>query len=263
MIAVLTPVLISMGALGLLVVVAVVFVETGLIVGSFLPGDSLLVTVGVLVASHVMALPLWLVVAACAAAAVAGDQVGYGLGRRFGAAVFSRSHSRLLNPRHVVKAHEFFARHGSLAVVLARFVPVVRGLTPPVAGMGRMPYRRFAVYNIVGGVAWTSLLLVAGFYAGGVPLVARHVELLAVGLVVASLVPTGVMWWRRTRARPLSAVSASGPGRTAPAKGRRLLRSRAHGPHATATTARAARPGPAARRRPRRWPGPSRPAGAR
>lgn len=204
MIAVLAPLLATMGAAGLLLVMAIVFAETGLIVGAFLPGDSLLFTVGVMVAAHVLPLPLWLAVVACAVAAIVGDQVGYALGRRFGPSVFSRSHSRLLNPRHVDRAQQFFARHGSKAVVLARFLPVVRGFTPPVAGIGGMPYRRFAVYNVIGGVAWTVVMLVAGFFAGGVPLVAQHIELLAIGLVALSVVPACAMWVRnrmRRRAR--------------------------------------------------------------
>ncbi|MCW2762226.1 MAG: hypothetical protein JWR85_2427 [Marmoricola sp.] len=196
MIAVLTPLMASMGVAALLVVVAIVFAETGLIVAAFLPGDSLLFTFGVLVAAHVVPLPLWLVVIASAAAAVGGDQVGYALGRRFGPRVFSRRHSRLLNPHHVDKAQEFFERHGSKAVVLARFVPVVRGFVPAVAGVGRMSYRRFAAYNVVGGVAWTMTMLLGGFYAGGIPLVAAHVELLAVALVALSLVPVMFVWVR-------------------------------------------------------------------
>ncbi len=212
MIAVLTPLLMSLGAAALLVILPIVFAETGLVVLAFLPGDSLLFTVGILVATHVMPLPLWLVVAACAVAAVAGDQLGYLLGRRFGPAVFSRPKSRWFNPEHAVRAHEFFVRHGSKAVVLARFVPVVRGFAPVVAGVGRMPRGRFTTYNVLGGLGWTASMLVAGFYAGGIPLVAAHIELFAIGLVVASLVPAGLAWLRdRVRRRRRLEQGVLGP----------------------------------------------------
>lgn len=212
MIAVLTPLLAALGPAALLLVMAIVFVETALLVGFFLPGDSLLFTVGILVAAHALPLPLWLVGAGAAVAAILGDQVGFWLGRRFGPTIFSRAGSRLLNPRHAERAQAFFARHGHKAVVLARFVPVVRSLTPVVAGVARMPHRRFTAYNVLGGIGWTALMLLAGFYAGGVPFVAAHVELVAVALVALSLVPAVATWLRRrSRSRRLLAVRIPEP----------------------------------------------------
>ncbi len=197
MIAILTPVLAALGPLALLLLMAVLFVETGLLVGSFLPGDSLLFAAGVLVASHAVPLPLWLVVLGSFLAAVVGDQVGYLLGRRFGPRIF-RSESRwLLNRRHARRAESFFARHGGRAVVLARFLPVVRGFTPAVAGLARMPRRRFTAYNVLGALGWVALMLVAGYYTGGIALVANHVELFALALAAFGVVPALVVWVRR------------------------------------------------------------------
>jgi membrane-associated protein len=147
MIAVLTPLMAALGPLAVLLLMVVLFAETGLLIGFFLPGDSLLFTAGVLVAAGVVPLPLWLVAAGAFAAAAMGDQVGYLLGRRFGPRVFHRSDLRLLAKDHVIRARVFFDRHGPRAVILARFVPVVRTLTPVVAGVGHMPRRRFTLYN--------------------------------------------------------------------------------------------------------------------
>ena len=195
----LTTWLTELGPVALLVLMGLVFAETGLLVGFFLPGDSLLFAVGVLVAAGALAYPLWLVVLLAAVAAVLGDQVGYLLGRRFGPRVFSRSGSRVLDPRHAERAQAFFAQHGPKAVILARFVPVVRTFTPTVAGVGRMSRRRFTAYNVVGAVAWTTLMVLGGYFLGGVPLVADHIEVVSLVLVALSLVPAGLSWWRERR----------------------------------------------------------------
>lgn len=189
MIAFLTPLLYGLGPAALLLAMVIVFAETGVLVGFFLPGDSLLFTVGILVATGVIHLPLVLVAAGLFGAAAAGDQVGYLLGRRFGPRVFSRPESRLFSRSHAQRAEAFFAKHGSKAVILARFVPVVRTFTPVVAGVGRMPRRTFTVFNLTGAALWAVGLLVAGYFLGGVPIVAAHVELFAIGMVAVSLVP--------------------------------------------------------------------------
>lgn len=207
MIPSLTPYLASLGPAALLVVMAIVFAETGLLVGFFLPGDSLLFTVGVLTSAGVLGLPFWVVAVGVFVAACAGDQVGYLIGRRAGPRVFSRPDSRLLAQEHAERAQDFFARHGSKAVVLARFVPVVRTFAPVVAGVGRMSYRRFLVFNVAGAFAWGVGVLTAGYFLGGVPFVADHVELIVLAVVAASLAPILVAGLRhRTRAR------ANGPG---------------------------------------------------
>ncbi|GAA1807835.1 VTT domain-containing protein [Nocardioides hankookensis] len=199
MIPSLTPYLTSLGPAALLVVMVIVFAETGLLVGFFLPGDSLLFTVGVLTSAGVLGLPFGLVALGVLVAAFVGDQVGYLIGRRGGPRVFSRQESRFFSQAHADRAQAFFARHGSKAVVLGRFVPVVRTFTPVVAGVGRMPYRRFLVYNLVGALAWGVGVLTAGYFLGGVPFVAAHVEVIVLGVVALSLVPVAIAAVRHRR----------------------------------------------------------------
>src|SRR5680860_1619926 len=148
MIAALTPFLMALGPVALLLMMGVVFAETGLLIGFFLPGDSLLFTAGILTAAGVVHLPFWVMAVGLFAAAAAGDQVGFLLGRRWGPRLFNRPDSRLFSRTHAQRAHHFFTRHGSKTVVLARFLPVVRSFTPVVAGAVRMPYRRFTFYNL-------------------------------------------------------------------------------------------------------------------
>ncbi|RYC14322.1 DedA family protein [Nocardioides zhouii] len=204
MIAALTPFLLMLGPVALLVAMGIVFAETGLLVGFFFPGDSLLFTLGVLAAGGLLHLPLWVVALGVALAAVAGDQVGYLLGRRFGPWIYNRPESRWFSRSHAERAQSFFAKHGPKAVVLARFVPVVRTFTPVVAGVARMPRGRFTAYNVLGGLAWTLGLLGVGFYLGGISLIAAHVELFAIGMVALSLVPAavGLIRHRSTRSAP-------------------------------------------------------------
>ena len=204
-IAILTPVLLSLGPAALLLVMAIVFAESGLLIGFFLPGDSLLFLTGAFVASGVISLPLWLLTLGVAAAAVAGDQVGYLIGRRLGPRVFSRPDSRVFRQSHTKAAHEFFDRHGSKAVILARFIPIVRTFVPVVAGIGRMPRRRFTLYNVIGGVTWSALILAAGFWFGGITFVAAHIELITISLAALSIVPALVAYARRRRFNRLQA----------------------------------------------------------
>jgi membrane-associated protein/undecaprenyl-diphosphatase len=210
MVALLTPLMAVLGPAAVLLLMAVLFAETGLLAGFFLPGDTLLFTAGVLVASGAVHLPLWLVVLAAAGAAVVGDQLGYVIGRRFGPRLFRRRSSRLLSEHHLDRARAFFDRHGPKAVVLARFVPLVRTFTPAVAGAARMPRRRFTAYNLLGALGWTALFLAAGYFLGGIAVVAAHVELIALAMVVLSLVPAAVVHLRRRRRRRTT-------GRVAPA----------------------------------------------
>jgi membrane-associated protein len=212
MLVLLTPVLIALGAVGVLLVIAIVYAESGLLLGFFLPGDSLLFTTGVLVAADKMPVPLALVCVGVSLAAIAGDQTGYLVGRRFGPRVFSRSQSRFLSPRHAEEAQKFFARHGWFAVILARFLPVVRTFTPVVAGVGSMPRGRFTIYNVVGGVAWSLVFLLTGYRFGEVSFVADHVEWIAVAVFVVSLIPATLAYRRgRSVRRRRSGSPAGGP----------------------------------------------------
>ena len=205
----------SLGSpLALLLIIAIVFAESGLLVGFFLPGDSLLFTTGVLLAGGFIHLPFVLVAVAVVFAAFAGDQVGYLIGRSAGPRLFRREDSRLFRRSHVDHAHAFFARHGPRAVILARFIPIVRTFTPTVAGVGAMAYRRFVVYNAIGATGWGVGMLTAGHLLGGVPFVAAHVEVMTLAVVAVSVLP-GVLSIVRSRVHGRSAQDAE-PRTSAP-----------------------------------------------
>jgi membrane-associated protein len=173
---------------GLLVLLAVVFVESGLLVGFFLPGDSLLFTAGLLINTQDV-LPLWLVLLTVPLAAIAGDQVGYAIGRSAGPRIFNRPDSRFFQQEYVDKAYAYFERYGARTIVLARFVPIVRTFAPVVAGVSRMRYRTFVTYNIVGGVLWGAGVVLLGYFLGGIAFVADNVEPIILGIVALSVLP--------------------------------------------------------------------------
>ncbi|MDX6234325.1 MAG: rane-associated protein [Nocardioidaceae bacterium] len=179
----------TLGPLAIVVLMAVAFAETGILAGFLVPGDTLVFSAGVLLATGVLHLPVWLTILAVAVAAMAGDQVAYALGRRCGPRVLNRPRSRFFSPRHAEHAQALFKRHGPVAVVLARFVPLVRTLTPVVAGVGRMPRAQFARFNAAGAVAWVTLTLGGGYLFGGVSWVTAHVGLIAMALAALSLLP--------------------------------------------------------------------------
>ncbi|MGX4694323.1 DedA family protein [Streptomyces sp. JNUCC 63] len=178
---------------GLLGILAIVFAESGLLIGFFLPGDSLLFTTGLLVADRqYLTQPLWLVCTLVVAAAIAGDQVGYLFGRKAGPALFRRPDSKFFKQENVAKAHDFFEKYGPRSIVLARFVPIVRTFTPIVAGVSRMNYRTFVVYNIIGGIAWGSGVTVLGYFLGQIAFVKNNIEAILVGIVVVSVLPVAI-----------------------------------------------------------------------
>ncbi|MBB5867508.1 membrane-associated protein [Allocatelliglobosispora scoriae] len=192
-------------AFGLIGILAVVFAESGLFFGFFLPGDSLLFTTGLLVAEGTyLDQPLWLVCLLVVVAAVLGDQVGYLFGRRVGPALFRRPDARLFKQEYLARAQDFFIRHGARSLVLARFVPIVRTFTPIVAGAGAMPYRTFLLFNVIGGALWGAGVTIAGYFLGQLPFVADHIELILIGIVVLSLVPVVVEFARSRRGRSAS-----------------------------------------------------------
>ncbi|HWA07910.1 MAG TPA: DedA family protein [Opitutaceae bacterium] len=165
----------------------IIFAETGLVVTPFLPGDSLLFAAGALCAGSV--LNVHLLVALLAIAAVAGNLVNYGVGAFLGPKVFSREDSWLLRKKHLERAHAFFERYGGRSIVLSRFMPIIRTFVPFVAGVGRMPYPRFFLFNLVGGVAWICLLTYLGYFFGGTELVRKNFSLVIVGIIGVSLLP--------------------------------------------------------------------------
>ncbi|MGZ4485861.1 MAG: DedA family protein [Nocardioidaceae bacterium] len=187
---------------GLIGILAVVFAECGLLIGFFLPGDSLLFTAGLLVARGDISQPLWLVIVLICAAAIAGNQVGYLIGRQAGPAVFSRPDSRLFKKEYVDKTYEFFDRYGPRAVVLARFVSIVRTFITVTAGAARMSYRTYTIYSVIGGVLWGAGVTLLGHALGNVAFVADHIELILIGIVLVSVVPISIELLRkRSRSR--------------------------------------------------------------
>ena len=156
MIAILTPLLYTLGPLAILLVMAVVFVETGLLLGFFLPGDSLLFTVGLLVSEGKISFPLWFCAVVLFVAAMVGNACGYAIGTKAGPSIFQRDDSKIFKKKYVEKTREFFEKYGNRAVVLARFVPVVRTFITVMAGAGRMNFRTYAIYTVIGGVLWTA-----------------------------------------------------------------------------------------------------------
>ena len=188
---------------GLLVLGLIVFAESGLLVGFFLPGDSLLFIAGFLAseAGGNVLPPLPLVLLVAASMAIIGDQVGYIIGRRVGPALFARPKSRLFDPAHVDKAQAFFDKHGAKTIVLARFVPIVRTFAPVLAGVGRMDYRTFVRYNILGGLGWGVGLPVLGFFLGQIDAVKHNIEAAILGIVFLSVLPVIIEFVKHRRNR--------------------------------------------------------------
>jgi membrane-associated protein len=167
----------------------IIFAETGLLIGFFLPGDSLLFTAGLFVADGAIGSPLWLVCALLVLAAVLGNACGYWIGRSAGPTVFERPRSRMFRPEHVVKTQEFFDRYGNRAIVLGRFVPIVRTFITVMAGVGRMEPRRYLTYSVIGGVAWAAGVTVLGYWLGQFAFVKANIEFMIIAIVIASILP--------------------------------------------------------------------------
>jgi len=167
----------------------IIFAECGLLVGFFMPGDSLLFTAGLFVANGLIDTPIWLVCLLLTACAVMGNVVGYYLGYRAGPALFNRPDSRLFKREYVDKTHAFFDKYGARAIVLGRFVPIVRTFITAVAGVGRMDRREYFTYSILGGVGWATGVTLLGFWLGGIAFVRNHVELILIGIVALSIIP--------------------------------------------------------------------------
>ncbi|GGQ28739.1 hypothetical protein GCM10010249_54380 [Streptomyces roseolilacinus] len=198
---------------GLPGILLIVFAESGFF--AFLPGDSLLFTAGLLVAEgNYIEQPLWLVCTLIVAAAITGDQVGYAIGRFFGPKLFNRPNSKVFKQENLDKAHEFVEKYGPKAIVLARFVPIVRTFAPIVAGAGRMKYRTFIAYNVVGGVLWGAGITVAGYFLGQIGFIKENIEAILILIVLLSVVPIIIEFVRgRSKAKKEAALAAA----TAPA----------------------------------------------
>ena len=180
---------------GLLGLILIVFAETGLLIGFFLPGDSLLITAGLFAARgdfDIVTLNVTLI-----AAAIIGDATGYWIGKRTGEALYSRPDSFFFRRDHLRITHEFYERHGGKTIVIARFMPIVRTFAPMVAGVAQMGYRQFAIYNVVGGILWVVSMLLGGYYLGrAVPDIEQNIHYVVAVVIFLSLLPPGIAWLR-------------------------------------------------------------------
>ena len=178
---------------------AVVFAETGLLMGFFLPGDSLLFTVGVVAGAG--NLNIVLVNVLLMAAAIIGDGVGYALGRHTGPRIFNRPDSRFFRQEHLLRTHAFYEKHGGKTIIYARFVPIIRTFAPFVAGVAGMGYPRFLAFNVVGGIGWVFSMTMLGYALGGVPVVRAHFEKVILGILLISVLPILFEFWRARTAK--------------------------------------------------------------
>lgn len=184
---------------GYVALVAIVFTETGLLIGFFLPGDSLLITAGLVAAAG--GFDIWLLNGLLSVAAIGGDSVGYAIGYRAGPRIFTREDSRWFSRTHLVRTREFYERHGGKTIVLARFIPIIRTFAPVVAGVGQMQYRHFLAYNVLGGIGWVASMTWAGYLLGRtIPDIGRYIHLVIAVVVIISVIPIGVELWK-ARAR--------------------------------------------------------------
>ena len=178
-------------------IAAIIFAESGLFFGFFLPGDSLLFTAGLLSAQGIFDLPLLLILGTIAA--ILGDTVGYLFGKHIGPMLFNKAESRFWKPKHVKQAHEFFAHHGNKAVFLARFLPIVRTFVPIIAGVAKMPYKQFMIYNIVGGFVWIWSITLLGYTLGSrVENAEEYLYPIILVIIVVSFIPA-INEWRKSR----------------------------------------------------------------
>ena len=183
----LTPLVDQLGPWLYVVLFAIIFCETGLVVTPILPGDSLLFAAGAVAANSSLNLPAVLVL--LIVAAVLGDAVNYAIGCRIGPKVFKYENARFLNKKHLLRAHDFYERYGGKTIVLARFIPIIRTFAPFVAGIGKMTYPHFAMYNVVGGVAWVAIFLLGGYYFGNVSAIKTNFHFVILAILVISVLP--------------------------------------------------------------------------
>jgi membrane-associated protein len=189
------------GNLGFWIVVAIIFAECGLLIGFFLPGDSLLFITGLLIANGTIGVNIYVACLILFVSAVIGNITGYWIGYKAGPPLFNRPDSRLFKREYVDHTHRFFERYGARAIVLARFVPIVRTFITATAGMGRMDFRRYLAFSAIGAFLWAVGVTVAGYFLGNIEFVKKNIELILVLVVLVSVVPVGVEYLRHRRER--------------------------------------------------------------
>jgi len=177
------------GGLALFAACVILFIECGLLIGVILPGDSLLFIVGLLIASNFISTPLAIAIIVMTFSAIAGNLLGYWTGSKVGPKLFSRTDSKIFKTEYVVTTQNFFEKHGSRAIVLARFVPIVRSVITGMAGIAKMNFRTYATFSTIGGVAWVSSMTLAGYFLGSIPIIKENIDLVAIGIVLLSLIP--------------------------------------------------------------------------
>jgi membrane-associated protein len=182
-------ILTDLGPLAMVIVCLIIIAETGLLVGFFLPGDSLLFTVGLMIGTGLIDVPIWLACILISASAIAGDQLGYFIGRKAGPAVFKRPNSRFFSQKNADRAQQFFVKHGAKAVIFAHYVPILRTFVPVAAGVGKMQYSYYLRNNLIGAISWGIIVPLIGFFLGQIPFVRENVVLVTVTLIAISLIP--------------------------------------------------------------------------
>jgi membrane-associated protein len=186
----------------------IIFCETGLVLMPFLPGDSLLFAIGALTSTG--ALDVYWISILLIVAAILGDTVNYWIGYSIGPRIFTSDRSRWLNREHLERTHRFYEKYGGKTIILARFMPIIRTFAPFVAGIGRMSYGRFLLYNVVGGVVWIVLFVAAGFWFGNIPIVKRNFTLVILAIIVLSVLPAVIEYWRARHGEAVTAASRQG-----------------------------------------------------
>lgn len=189
----------SMGAWVVPIIAIIIFAECGLLIGFFLPGDSLLFPLGLFIAHGSVQTPLWLACVVMSVCAVLGNFVGYGIGWLVGPKLFNKPDSKLFKREYVDRTHAFFERYGTRAILLARFVPIVRTFITAVAGVGRMERGKYFGVSLIGGVIWASGVLVAGYFLGQIAFISGHIDLILVLIVVLSVIPMVIEWVRHRK----------------------------------------------------------------
>lgn len=189
------------------VLTAIIFSETGLLIGFFLPGDSMLFAAGFLASQDVF--DIWILIVTLCTAAIIGDAVNYYFGRQASEHVFEQGRFRFVKREHLLAAKEFYERHGAMAIILARFAPFVRTFVPFVAGVAQMEYKKFAAYNVIGGITWVVSMSASGYWLGRIPWVEANFERVVLGIVILSVMPLGIGtakgWWQARRAARIAA----------------------------------------------------------
>ena len=191
----------GLGNVGFWIVVGIIFAECGILIGFFLPGDSLLFIAGLLIANGTITINIWLACAILFSAALAGNITGYWIGYKAGPSLFNKPESRVFKKEYVDRTHHFFDRYGARAIVLARFVPIVRTFITAIAGVGKMDFTRYLIFSAVGAFLWAVGVTVAGYFLGNITFVKDHIELILILVVVVSLIPLMIEFIRHRMAR--------------------------------------------------------------